>query len=273
MLPALGKLVEGIATGEQPDPETVGSIQKYNGALVVVALKLNQKLPGGQANGAYTHPSAMVNSIAATLDASGMPLDASQLKALLLIGTRYADEEKARVAAYDDQTFELRKLVEESRLKHRFFTDAFNELGQQQRDTLSPEATRGRTRVDLFSEGLIWAASTGKIPFEDRDGYAAAVQSRIERALSLTDDQKGEAGTLISEWVSSLPNRLFVVEPDALWDASMIPASFVEEVVGHQVELMQRIYEGLDLTDAARSRLRGSRGVMVPFLQTEQEDS
>ena len=83
-----------------------------NGAeTALAALKLQQQGLGELPNDAFTHPSALVNLVHATLAHADTPLDPAQQEALYQAGLRALQDDEARRGRYTEDTFALaRKL-------------------------------------------------------------------------------------------------------------------------------------------------------------------
>lgn len=264
MAPLLAQLMDGIEKGQSPSPEVVGSIQRHNGPLVTVAMKLHGKLPGETVNGAFTHPSAVVNIIAATLESMGKPLTEKQVASLERIGRESDAEDKRRIEGYDESTLALRRMADESLLKGRMYDASMAVLTQEQHDMLRPEATRGRVTVDLFSASLVWVARTRPIPFKDRAQLAEILGDRISRSLELEGDAKARLVKTVDDWTAGLPDELLAREPDALWLKGLMPIDAIDLSAQHQVVLMERILSDVELSEQSADELRGHKGVFVP---------
>ena len=74
----------------------------------------NRGLSGYATNGAFTHPSIVVNQVFATLREAGKPLTAEQERFVGELGTRFIAAEAKRVAGYGDATLEAQKLLDVS---------------------------------------------------------------------------------------------------------------------------------------------------------------
>ncbi len=264
MAPLLSEIFEAVSKGEQPSPEAIGGIQQHNGPLVTAAMTLHNKLPGETVNGAFTHPSAVVNMIASTLAAMGKPLSAEQLASLERVGCEFVAEDRRRVQSYSDDTLALRRHAEESLLKGRFYAAAMATLTDEQHTMLRPETTRGRITVDLFSASLVWVGRAKPIPFRDRAHLADILGERVGRELDLDAAGRERLSTLVSDWASDLPEEMVMREPDALWLKGLVPINAIDLAAQHQIELIDRMLAELDLSEEAAGGLREHKGVFVP---------
>ncbi len=256
-------LAEGRPMTELP-AETVGSIQRYNGPLVTTALKLSQKgVAGSDVNGAFSHPGFMSNALAATLLALDMPLDAAQTAKLDKLTADYSARETKRVAAYDDDTYVVERLVDESRLKHDYFQEMYALLSTAQHEAVRPESVRGRTQLDIFSESLAWAGKTGPLLFTDRADLTLKVNAWVTRRGGIDADNAERTRALVESWVSELPDELLAWEPDGLVKTGMLQVDHVTESAVAVLELLRTLDAQLDLDAGGRKGLRAVPGSLV----------
>ncbi len=270
MAPLLVELMDSVSKGERPSPEAVGGLQQHNGPLVTVAMTLYEKLPGETVNGAFTHPAAVVNIIASTLEAMDKPLTDEQRRALERVGNEFVTEDGRRVQSYGDDTLALRRHADESLLKGRFYAAAMAVLTDEQHALLRPEATRGRVTADLFSAALVWVGRAKPIPFTSRAGLAERLGGQIGRELGLEDEARARVSRAISDWVADLPEDMMTREPDALWLKGIVPIDVIDVAAEHQIVLMERMISDLDLPADAVEDLRQHSGVFIPTWRPEQ---
>ncbi len=264
MVPLLEQVVESLGSGTPLSGETQAGIQVHNGHLVVAAVKLmNKKVPGTGANGSFTHPAVMANMIAGNLEALGMPLDKRQNELLAKAARDFTRRDTTRLAAYTDETLQIRRLLEESLLKGEFFDEAFRILSTEQHDALRPEPTRGRCSVDLHSQGLVWAGRVAGVDFRDRDHLTQLVEARI--VSSMPEESRGSARQIIGDWVQALPTELIDEPMDAFGKRGWIPVTRVEACAGHVLRLAESLLRDGDLDERAANELRTFGGTIVPY--------
>ncbi len=269
MAPMLAEIIAAVSTGEQPSPEAIGGVQRHNGPLVTVAMTMHGKLPGETVNGAFSHPSAVVNMIVTTLAAMGQPLDKAQLAALGRVGSDFVAEDERRRQGYDENTLALRRHAEESLLKGRFYEAAMDVLTEEQHTALRPEVTRGRVTADLFSASLVWVGRARPVPFRDREHLAEILGERIGRDLDLEGGARDRWMAMVSDWVQGLPYDMLRREPDALWLRGLVPIDAIDFAAKHQLVLMDRMLSELDLSEEAVRELRDHVGAFVPTWRPE----
>jgi len=260
-------LAEGRPMNELP-AETIGSIQRYNGPLLTTAMKLSQKgVAGSDVNGAFSHPGFMSNALAATLLALDMPLSKEQSTKLDRITADYSAREAKRVDGYDDDTYIVKRLVDESLLKHDFFAEVYKLLTDEQHVALRPEAVRGRLQLDIFCESLAWAGKAGPLVFDDREDLTNKAGSWVISRGAIPDAAQEQTRGLVAQWVDELPDEFLAWEADGLANMGMLHVEHTTDSAAHVLELLRTMDRELDLDAAQRARLRQVPGSIVPYRQ------
>lgn len=266
MVPLLESLADSMQKGEDLPAEVVGKIQQHNGPLVTVAMTLDrEQVPGTGPNGSFTHPAFMANAAAATLEARGLPLSKEQSAHLARLEVDFAKRDAARLAGYGDDVIQLRRIVDESKLKHGFFTDLFALLSDEQAEALSPAAVRGRTSIDLFNEGLLWAGRASPRAFRDDAELATAIQSQVITRFGLPEDMHDEARNIVASWAGGLPLSVLDREMDPLVRNGMMMSVHVTESADHFAQLFESLASGLTLDDATAARIRDFGQTIVTY--------
>jgi RNA polymerase sigma factor (sigma-70 family) len=265
MVPLMFNLYETTRKGERPDIKNLGRIQQLNGTLIKAAAEVDEKLPGDGINGAYTHPAFQVNSIAATLEAAGLPLSAAQSESLGKIGREFTDRENARLQGYDAKAFELQKVLDEAGLKDSFFEQVFALLGADQKEALSPAASRGLVGLDLYSSGLMLQMRLAPISVKDLPAYEAQVERLVATRGKIPDERREQLRAAVKEWAASLPAEWFAGEPSPL-----VPVSLVEDAGRRQLVLLKKVVEELAPPDAGAAALRAGGHVLLPRIAREE---
>ena len=266
MLPLLAALREGSKPGAKFDVSAFGRIQQLNGALVKEAGKIHEDLPGTGINGAFTHPSFMVNSLVSTLEDAGKPLSDKQLEALGKVGRDFSDRDRAREAGYDERATGLQKTVEEAVLKDQFFEAAAGVMTPEQRDVIWPASTKGILGLDLFSSGIMLATVIHPLRVKDRDEYASRLESTLIERFGMPAEKREAVRAIVAPWVAELPAAWFEVEMDLMAGAGpIISKDLVIEVGRRELPLMQRLMADLGLEAAVVASLRGSHLIFVPW--------
>ena len=258
------EIADALRAGEPVPLQAAGEAQKHNGPLIQAVSRLGGKLSGTGPNGAYTHPAFQVNALAAALAQIGLPLSAAQRTSLEDLGRRFTEEERKRVASYDDTTFQLRKIVQEGALKDRFFDAVRGVLTATQLDALSPAATRDRMAADLWSEGLLWATLTRPIPYDKPETVTDAVSRALGPNFKLDDAGRAKVAAITADWVARLPESITAHETDALDRIGMLPADLVAVGAEQMLALVERIVTELALSGDQLAAARRWSIVLMP---------
>jgi hypothetical protein len=265
MVELITELMPSLRRGETPPAKTIGRISQLNGGLLAAALQLQEDLPGTGVNGKFTDPAFMVNAMAATLEATEAPLSADQQKALEEVARTWMAADERRRQGYDENTYGLRQLYEEAELKGKFFEDAFARLTPGQVELLSPEDTRGRVRVDLFSSGLLYAALARPTPFTTDDELVEACLQGATGLFRFSAEERESARQVISVWASAVPRDLVDRETNALDLQGLVHVDRVNAWARHSLDLVKSLESELELDEDRRNRGRQARMVPVPI--------
>jgi hypothetical protein len=264
MTPILGEVAKALAEGRQVPP-SVGDVQRWNGPLVKQALIAQQSgVPGTGVNGAFTHPSVLVNMVHSTLAHAGLPLDEHQQARLRDLGDRFVEEDARRLAGYDETTLEFRKIVEETTLKDRLYEAIDGILTQEQRDMLHPPDVRGRLRSDLFSSGIVWLQFARTVRYTDRPAMAEAFIGRVLRDWNFDDEAESRARELSRTWASSFTDAYLTETLDALSRQGIVPMERVRIAAKNQLAFYTALHAQLSPGSEAAERVRSAQLLMVP---------
>lgn len=268
MTKVLSELGVALSEGKSPDqlpPETSESITKHNGPLVTVAVRLMQaKVPGTGANGSFTHPAFMSNAIIAVLEGAGKPLSDDQMTRISEISKRFVAEDAARLARYDDSTFQIRKVEEEGDLRERFFQEARGVLTAEQVELVSPAATRDRLQFDLFSAGILMYTVTRPVPYKGAAEYAETVAKSLGGPLRLSDEQKTKLTVIAAEWAAALPADITRRSENAFDKMGMLPTRNSLISATETRKLLERVARDLELQGDSLAGARRWGVVLMP---------
>jgi RNA polymerase sigma factor (sigma-70 family) len=266
MSPICNDIVNAMRKGEDVLPHA-GKAQQHNGHLINAAAKIVGQVPGTGVNGAFTHPAFQVNAIAAALDAAKKPLTPEQATALEKLARELAAEDAQRLLGYKDGTFALQKVLEEADLRARFFDGAFKLLAEDQRNTLSPPATRGLIGLDLYSEGLLWATAMRPVAFKetDREELVTDVWNILNTRMKLPAEQQDAARAVVAKWVADLPVAFVSSGPKDDADLEgVMPVSFVRTGAVQTLTLLHRLAVDLKLEGAPAEAVKKWPAAIVP---------
>ncbi len=267
MVPLITELREAMKKGGPFPLETAGKIQKLNGSLIQAASKIMNKVPGSGINGSYTHPAFMVNSMAATLEAAALPLSDAQAEALGKLGRDFTERDRARTAGYDERSLELQEVLDEADLKDQFFEQALAILTEKQRETLSPEATRGVLGLDLFSSGLMLAQHILPVTSKDLDGYLAQVEQGFIDRSGFPAEKREELRAALKAWAADLPAAWFSEPTETIMGVQpVLRVEVIEEVGRRQIPLLRRLMDEMGLSAEQAGSIRAMRVIAFPVI-------
>ena len=267
MSPLLGEVISAQLEGK-PMPPSVGDIQKYNGALVKMALKAEQDgVPGSGTNGSFTHVAIVANLVYATLKHADLPLSESQEAKLATLADELIAEDEKRLKSYGDSTLALRKILEETAIKDRFYAGVDAMLTEEQRNALHPESIRGRTSYDLFSSGLVWAQRVAPQRFRDKEQLTQALVGQVMMRYAVAEERRAVVEETVAEWVAALPASLVDEAPDAMEaKTGAFRVSRVRDAAAAQLQGFERLLQRLPADDPAAAKIRAEARVAMPLL-------
>jgi len=269
MPPVLARLSQALAEGKKIEDlaDEIGLIQQLNGPLVAEALKMSKSgISGTGLNGIFTHPSVMANMFHAALTKAGMPLTEEQEQLVYEIGLRYTEEDRQRLAGYDEGALGMEKLVGEADLRDRFFAEVYASLTPEQRARIRPEGVKGLTNVDLFSTGVLFGPLKRPLPFRDREDLEARVVARAMGKLELDEASKTVVQDAVRRWADSMPAGYLDVPLPAGGPLAQHSADRMRIAAQSQAKLMRELANRLDLNEEQLRGLQAEVGVIVPYL-------
>jgi hypothetical protein len=266
MTPLMPAFMDEWAKTQKLPAKTFGRINQANAGLVQAAITAagHLKYDLMSANTAYTHPSFLVNAMAAALEAAGKPLTPAQLDAVSLVAAQSAAEETRRRAGYDESAWELQKLLDESALKQRMVDACFAQLSAEQREILAPESVRGRLQADVLSPALIWLRTAQMLPFADRDDLARKATAATLDLLGMGEDKGGVVAAAVSDTLAGFPPEVLDQPADAASMLGMLPLARVVDAATRELAMLKRLAETLRLEGDAAKGIRTATRVLVP---------
>jgi len=169
---------------------------------------------------------------------------------------------------YDDQTFELLKLCEESELKRDFFEQVFAHLNEDQLAVVQAPEVRSRVRLDIFSDALIYPGRLGITWYEKREDLVESYQGGVVQRFGLKPEQVEPAKTVIQVWVDELPDALIDAPVDRLDKEGMV-SSTRANAWGRVTRVhLEKLDSEAGLTEDQIATIRGAGYVLVPLRKT-----
>jgi hypothetical protein len=264
MGPLLAQFVEAMQKeGAELPMDLVVKIQQLNTKLVEqVPAMLAAGLPGFGANGSYTHPLVVGNTMASTLGAAGQSLSPAQQQQMDGLVRAFS----AEAQSIADSTHELAidHLLVETEMKDRFFREVGTSLTPEQAKVLQAGAA-GYDGSSLFSTGVTIRHHAQAIEAKDAAEFSRTVGRDLSGQLGLDDAQEQQLRSIIARGAAA---------PE-LWAERAMPA---ERSQGHflrtertraalrqQAAWMRQIQREMNLTPEQRSKLGKMSKVMVPL--------
>lgn len=264
MQPLLAELIAKLAETGEVSTELALQLQALNPKLAaVLPALLEAKLPGFGPNGTYTHPLIVANTLASTLAANGLPLDATQRAALQGLVRAFS----ADCAAVDGQQsdFAVERLLAEIEVKDRFFQEVGTRLTPEQFAAIYPEGTQGYDGANLFATGVLTRPVTEPVPARDAAEFARLASSRLAEDLELDEATTKQVRDIV-ESVSSRAAELWRDKPDATESKlRMLRSGRMTAALRQQIAVMREIQRKVNLTPAQRKKFAQLRGVLVPL--------
>lgn len=281
MVPLLEDLAGAFSGGKGVDQSIGIKIFQHNQKLQTVAVNaIAAKVPGGGENGAFTHPTVAINLIHSALKQAGVPVDEKQAERLREFGDRYLEDDARRFAGYNEETFELQKLIDECALKDKMFADIDGILTPEQRDVLHPESIRGRLGIDIYSSGTIWYGVSKAVDFTTRENLAEGVVELYKERGNLTDDEVALVRGAAKEWAEGFTDAFLRASDDPLaWKshreagAGMLAGwQKIEQArvaAQHQLALNKMLYELVGSDEEKTRQVRRDIRVYIPLKRPE----
>lgn len=264
-LPELHRLLAAGTPMDELPGELMIEITKSNQKLISLALDATGKLPtnGAQTvNGVYTHPFMLLNLMARSLDAAGLPLDEGQTRALERIGQVYDQAYDQRQAGYGPQTLALEKVLDELTLKRETSDAADAVLSPAQRDAVCDPRTRHHNQIDIYSPTLMLAGIASPL--------GAASEAEVPDRLAGVGKRWGltldpAADDVLRRWAAeALAGRPRVSEVDS----TMFTLDAALQSGAAQVAAMKTLLARPDTPAAVRTKLLEDQLLVVPSLLT-----
>lgn len=265
MMPMLAKVLDAVAKGEEI-PEEAGEIQKLNGELVTMALRVkNAGVPGLGINSSFTHPSVAANHLYATLEKGGNPMSQEQREALSAFAKRYSDEDAEQRMNYGENTFELEKVIQEASLRGRFYDEAGQLLTTEQRNLLYTDSTKDRLSADIWSTGIVWSQFARPTPVQSRAEFEQVVSEDLGKKLKLEGSDQAQLSNLVKNWSSGMSDEFLKGGTDKYSMNGFPKTQRVRESAQRQLELYQQLIGGLNLSKEQKNTLLKNAGIWVPL--------
>ena len=282
LVPLLDKLAVAFRDGKLDGMESLGlEIFKWNQELETVAVSaIRAKVPGTTGNGAFSHPAVALNLINAALADAKLPLNDQQLERLQEIGDDFIEGDARRLAGYDEDTFELQKVIDECALKDKMFAAADGLLTEEQRNVLHPEGIRGRLGIDIYSSGTIWYGVAQPVDFSVRDDLVEGLVGLYQARAKLEDHQVALLRDAAKIWAGGFSDDFLEASADPMAQSSRRHAANgmlagwqrIEQVrvaAKKQLALNRMLHERAGDDAESAAQIKADTRVFVPIKRPE----
>jgi hypothetical protein len=266
MAPKLIELLQALdKEGAEMPAELAILISKLNQKLLdQVPALLGAKLPGFGANGVYTHPLVVANSLAATLASAGQALSPAQQGALAAL-TRTFGSENAAIAGQQHE-FDLEALAAETEMKDRMYEQFAQTLTAEQREVMFPPGAQTYDGGSLFSTGLLWSLHGEGVPAANPADFARVASRKLEAQLGLDEASGATVRRLLERAAAGAP-ELFTERASTLETNTgrMLKSGRAKQALQRQLAWMREIQRTVPLTAEQQKKLANWRRVLVPL--------
>lgn len=263
MQPLLVEMLRTLQeTGEVPT-ELAVQIQQLNGKLVAqVPALLESGAPGFGTNGNYTHPLFVANTLANTLAAGGLSLDAAQQAKIAGLVHSFSVENDTIAAAPHE--FELEQLLAETEMKERFYAEVGSRLTPEQHAQIYPPGA-DHDGANLFGTGLMTRPYTQPILAANAADFARLASNRLGEQLGLDEATAGAVRGIVERMAGAATDLWQNPADDTETKLHMLRAGRTTTALRHQLAVMREIAQKVQLTPEQRRKLASMRGVLVPL--------
>ncbi|MFN0058164.1 MAG: sigma-70 family RNA polymerase sigma factor [Planctomycetota bacterium] len=261
---SLDELIALVESGGEPSQELGMRIAKNNTDLAQLTLSLYEKLPtNAHGNGEFTHPLLIGNLVGSVLDAQALPLSNEQREELVHLGTTYESEWQSQSERYGDDTYQLRKILDELEMKQRFMAGFEDTLDAGQRSAVFTESVRDVFGLDIYSPTLMLAGTSEHIPVTSPEAFESELQQAAKKRFDLSDEEMVIANAAFRAWSDELRDGLESVDPEEAPYFKLQDATRSGRAQQRAVEALLRTP---GLSQAARERILKSGLLLVPRL-------
>lgn len=266
MQPLMNELVRSLEEDGDFPPELAVKIEQLNANLLAqVPAMLEAGLPGTGANGAYTHPLVVANTLASTLQAAGQPLDAAQQGAIDGLVRSFGVELDA--VAGSQFEFESELLLQEIETKDRFYEEMSSRLTPEQFEAIYPEGSTAFDGLSLFGTGLLSRQFVRPIRAADAADFARRAGSRLGDELGLSDADTTKLRSVIESVTGNTAELWRDKGSVAERKLKMMRRGRTTAALRSQIALLREISRRIPLTAEQKQKLASLKGILVPLPQ------
>lgn len=265
MTPVLAELVEAMTEeGAELPVDLAIKVQQLNSKLLEqVPALLAAKVPGFGANGSYTHPLVVANTLASTLHAAGQPMTTAQQQRLAGLVNAFSAE--AQSIADSAHEVALDQLLAETEMKDRFFSEVSVALTPEQTKTIHPGGPSGYDGASLFDTGVTMRAHMQPVEAKNPADFARSVTRNLSQELGLDEATEQKVRDIIARGAAADELWRDPAAAAELSQAHFLRAGRTKTALRHQVQWMRMIRQQAQLTPEQLKKLGKMSRVLVPL--------
>lgn len=253
---------DDLREGRDSDPKTMERIGELNGTLIKHLVKIYGELPSNtDANGAFTHPANLVNILSGQLAAAGLPLTAAQVTELKDLGNQYDQRWDALQASYTEDTWTLRKLVDEAELKEWFHDEMFKVTTAAQKAAALPPGIEGYVGLDMYSAGLMIMMNIDPQQVTGIEEARTRLRDKAATLLGVDAAQFDANAYLIEDWMTAVSALLTPKTPS---QAQLMRTQDAITAGKAQVAALEALAKTLPITPEAQDAVKRAPFIWLP---------
>lgn len=267
MSPVLAELVAALTEeGAEIPIELAIKVQQLNSQLLGQIPKLMEAgVPGFGANGSYTHPLVVANTLANTLEAAGQSMTKDQQSRLeSLVGVFSAEAQSINDSTHD---LSLDQMLAEAEMKERFFREMKGTLSAEQSSAIYPEGSTNYEGGSLFHIGVMMRPSMKPIVAKNAADFASKVSSSLSDKLGLSGATAKQVRDIIARGSQAAELWQHGAEPAETSEAHFMRSGRTMAALRNQVIWMRQIRQLPGLTSEQRKKLGQMSRILVPLPQ------
>lgn len=264
MQPLLAELMAAMEKDGEVPPELAIKIQQLNSQLVAqLPGILKAGLPGFGANGAYTHPLFVANSLASTLASAGLSLDATQRDAIAGLVRSFSVENQA--LSDQPREYDLERLLAETEMKERFYSEVASRLTPEQYASIYPDGSTDYDGANLFRPSLMTRAYSDAVPVKDAADYARVASNRLGEELGLDEAASNKVRSIVESMAARSPEMFQTPANATETKLRMLRSGRATAAMKQQIAFLREVQRQVNLTPEQQKKLAGLKRVLVPL--------
>lgn len=267
MSPILAELVAAMAEeGAEIPMELAIKVQQLNSQLLDQIPKLMEAgVPGFGANGSYTHPLVVANTLANTLQAAGQSMTPDQQSRLSSLVDVFSAEAQAIADSPHDLVID--QLLAEAEMKERFFSEMKGTLTIDQSSAIYPDGSTNYEGGNLFDIGVMMRPSMKPVAAKNAAEFASTVSGSLREKLGLSDTVAKQVQDIIAQSSAAAELWQHQASPSETSQAHFIRSGRSLAALRNQVIWMRQIRQLPGLTSEQRKQLGQMSRILVPLPQ------